>query len=130
MTEAPASDFGPEYSNRVEVPTVAVDDYLGPHIAQLDFLHMDIEGAEPLAMAGMRQLIARSPNLRIVREWSVHMMSTMTDVNAHISYLVEEGFMFWRINHDGHLQPIAGSDLVNLDHCDLFISRQEPPTFN
>lgn len=35
-------------------------------------LHMDIEGAEAFAIRGARELINRSPNLRIIFEWSAH----------------------------------------------------------
>lgn len=127
VTDAPNSDFGPEYSARVEVAAVAIDEFLGGAISQLDFLHMDIEGAEPLAVQGAKALIARSPNLRIVTEWGVHMMRTVADVPAHISWLDGEGFRFWRIGGSAGLEPVNVSELINLPLCDLFISRQDPP---
>jgi FkbM family methyltransferase len=129
ITDAPDADFGPEYSARVEVPTVAIDDLLGGTIEKLDFLHMDIEGAEPLAMRGARALIERSPTLRIVTEWSVNMMRTVADVEAHISWLEGEGFRFWVVHHGGEIQSVSTAELIHLQHCDLFISRQDPPDF-
>lgn len=36
----------------------------------LDLLHLDIEGAEPLALRGAEATIAASPRLRIITEWS------------------------------------------------------------
>lgn len=119
--------LGPEYSARVEVAAVAIDEFLGGAIPQLDFLHMDIEGAEPLAMQGAKALIARSPNLRIVTEWGVHMMRTVADVPAHISWLDGEGFRFWRIGGSAGLEAVNVSELINLPLCDLFVSRQDPP---
>jgi FkbM family methyltransferase len=39
-------------------------------LPRIDLLHLDIEGAEPLALLGARDLIARSPRLRMITEWS------------------------------------------------------------
>jgi len=36
----------------------------------LDLLHLDIEGSEALALSGARETIARSPQLRLITEWS------------------------------------------------------------
>jgi FkbM family methyltransferase len=127
VTDAPQSDFGEEYSKRVEVPTVALDSFLAD-VPKIDFLHMDIEGAEPLAIRGARDLIARSPTLRIINEWSPHMMRTLSDLDSHIAWLVQQEFRFWLITHDG-LQPVADADLAGMPHCDLFMSRQDPPAF-
>ena len=129
ITDAPTSDFGPAYSTRVEVPTVAIDEFFGDTIAQLDFLHMDIEGAEPLAVRGARALIARSPTLRIVCEWSVGMMNTVASAQDHVDWLVGEGFRFWRIEPNGGLEMVVAADMLQQPHCDMFISRQDPPAF-
>lgn len=129
VTDVPTSDFGENYSVRIEVPTVAIDELLGGEIEKLDFLHMDIEGAEPLAIRGARALISRSPNLRIVTEWSVGMMKTMADVPDCIDWLAGEGFRFWRLDRDNTVEAVAVADLMNQPHCDMFISRQDPPAF-
>jgi FkbM family methyltransferase len=39
-------------------------------LPRIDLLHLDIEGAEPLALLGGRDMIARSPRLRLITEWS------------------------------------------------------------
>jgi len=129
VTDAPTSDFGQLYSERVEVPAVALDDLLGEEIEKLDFLHMDIEGAEPLAILGARKLIGRSPTVRIVTEWSVGMMQALTSVPDYIDWLVGDGFRFWRIDRDGPIVAIPAGELMAQDHCDMFISRQDPPAF-
>jgi len=127
VTDDPASDFGSEYAKRVQVPTIALDEKLS-NLSKVDFLHMDIEGAEPLAMWGARALLERSPGIRIIREWANHMMATMADVPQHIAWLGSQGFRFWRIPHHGGFEPVAQGDLINLPHCDVFMSRLDPPT--
>jgi FkbM family methyltransferase len=126
VTDDPQSEFGTGYTKRVEVPTVALDDKLA-HVAKVDFLHMDIEGAEPLALRGARQLLERSQDIRVITEWSNHMMAAMADVPAHIAWLGSQGFRFWRIAGVGLLEPVAQDQLINLLHCDIFMARQDPP---
>lgn len=126
VTASPLSDFGPEYSSRVEVPAVTLDSMLADS-RPVDFLHMDIEGAEPIALKGAQAVIDRSPTLRIVTEWSVGMMRTLSDVDSCIGSLVERGFKFWLIGSNPALTPVEPSQLTGLPHCDLFISRDSPP---
>lgn len=39
-------------------------------LPRIDLLHLDIEGAEPLALRGAQATIVASPRLRIISEWS------------------------------------------------------------
>jgi FkbM family methyltransferase len=57
-----------EHISAVKVNVVTLDDFLSdePHI---DFVKMDMDGSEPLAIQGMAQLIQRSPNLQVVAEF-------------------------------------------------------------
>jgi FkbM family methyltransferase len=126
VTNDPKSDFGVEYTKRFQVPTIALDQKLA-HVEKIDFLHMDIEGAEPLALQGATQLLDRSPNIRIITEWSNHMMAAMVDVPEHIDWLGRQGFRFWRIMGGGALEAVPQANLINLPHCDVFMSRIDPP---
>jgi FkbM family methyltransferase len=126
VTDDPKSDFGTDYTRRVQVPTIALDEKLA-HVAKVDFLHMDIEGAEPLALRGATQLLERSWDIRIITEWSNHMMATMADLPAHIAWLGSQGFRFWRITGDGRLEVVPQADVINLPHCDVFMSRIDAP---
>lgn len=124
VTERANSDFGEEYSQRAAVDSVRLDDIL-TSVPSVDFLHMDIEGAEPLAIAGAQKILERSPDVRILTEWSPSMMSTLADVNKYIDDLIAYGFQFWKVENPG-FAPVSSGDLLNLDHCDLLISRHGP----
>jgi FkbM family methyltransferase len=124
VTNSPSSDFGREYSDRVEVQCVTLDEALAG-VPRVDFLHMDIEGAEPLAMRGAQALLDRSPDIRIITEWSPHMMATMCNTADYVDDLVERGFLFWWI-HSDRLVPISASELFNIGHGDLYVSRTPP----
>ena len=119
-----SSDYGAEYSTRVEVPAVALDDAIveGP----VELIHMDIEGSEPLALRGAQAIIERSPNLKIITEWSVPMMGTRADVGGCVAWLADRGFRFWRVEVTGSLTPLGRSEVLAQPHCDLFLSRQDP----
>jgi FkbM family methyltransferase len=51
------------------VPTMTLDSYLPPG-SRLDFVKLDIEGAEPSAWRGMGRVREENPTLDIVVEWS------------------------------------------------------------
>ncbi|MGX9965103.1 FkbM family methyltransferase [Roseomonas sp. F4] len=51
--------------------TTTIDTVMA-HLAlpKLDLLHLDIEGSEPLALLGAKNIIHASPRLRLITEWS------------------------------------------------------------
>ena len=52
------------------VPGLRVDDLLADFGGRLDFMKVDVEGAEPLVFRGARETISRNPQLTVVMEWS------------------------------------------------------------
>ena len=55
----------------IEVPTVTLDEFVrSKGRPKVDFIKMDIEGAELLAVRGMRELVRNSKNLKIVMEFN------------------------------------------------------------
>jgi FkbM family methyltransferase len=58
-------------SNRCEVETISLDEFVeSAGWPRIDVLKMDIEGAEPLAVAGMSKLLARNESLSLVIEFA------------------------------------------------------------
>ncbi len=53
----------------VETSVVSLDDYFKGYAEPIDFIKIDIQGAENHALEGMRQLIARSPSLKLLTEF-------------------------------------------------------------
>ncbi len=114
------------YTTRFTVPAVTLDALLLERLGRVDLLRMDAEGSEPQVLRGAEQLIANSPNLRIVTEWSPGMMVVRTDIAGLVAWLESMDFRFWRIGPLGRLDPVPGRHLVALSHCDLVMSRQDP----
>ena len=54
--------------NSFRTQTLALDDVLSGY--SIDLLHCDVEAAEPYVIAGARETIKNSPQLRIIFEWS------------------------------------------------------------
>lgn len=50
-----------------ETTTATIDELIPK--AEVDLLHLDIEGAEPWAIEGALEVISRSPNCKIIFEW-------------------------------------------------------------
>lgn len=53
----------------IEITTHSLDDVL-PADAVVDFVKLDVQGAEPLVLAGMKQVLERSPQLVLVAEFA------------------------------------------------------------
>lgn len=62
MGEPPAEPF--------QVKGVRIDDLADRLSGRVDFIKIDVEGAEPLALAGARETIRRNRDIAIVMEWS------------------------------------------------------------
>ncbi len=116
----------PNYSQRVTVPAVTLDAALDD-LPSLDLLRMDAEGSEPQVLRGAAGLMARSPGLRVVTEWSAPMMAVRSDLPALIGWLGGElGFRFWRVARGGALEAVAAQALPDLPHGELVMTREAP----
>jgi FkbM family methyltransferase len=56
-------------SPAVSLETVRLDDFFPPGQRRVDFVKMDIDGAEPMALAGMEGLLSESPEMQMLVEY-------------------------------------------------------------
>lgn len=96
---------------RIVVTGTTLDESLA-HVAAVDMLRIDAEGAEPLIVSGAQALIGRSPTLVIVMEWSVSMMSQRMDAREFTSSLERHGFRPWLIEPSSQLVAIEADTLL------------------
>jgi FkbM family methyltransferase len=54
------------------VKTITLDDAL-VNETSIDFLKMDAEGSECNILLGARDILKRSPNMKIIMEWNLQM---------------------------------------------------------
>lgn len=83
------------------VPGIRVDDLLDRFDGRLDFIKVDVEGAEPLVLRGAERTVATNPQLSIVMEWSPgQIRSAGFDLGDFVRDMVAQGLTF----HD--IRPI------------------------
>jgi len=71
---------------------------------RVDVVKMDIEGAEGGALTGMVALIERSPEIKIMMEFSPKLMSRFSQNAEYVTeFLRSRGFACWLISADGSL---------------------------
>lgn len=106
---SPTPDGGREGTpahQAIDVATVALDDFFAQIPGALRLVKMDIEGSEPLALAGMQGLIGRSPALVLIMEFNpsfLHVKAT-SDI---LDQLAARGFDLGIID-DNRRQLIVG----------------------
>lgn len=106
----------------ITVEAVRLDD-IG--VDKADLIRMDAEGSEALILRGAKGLLA-NPDIIVCMEWSTVQMRSRASVPELVEWLDGMGFLFWRIENDARLKPIPAPDMLNLDHCDVVMSRKTP----
>ena len=100
-----------------------IDDMLPGFTGRIDFLKIDVEGAEPLVFDGAREAIATNPQMRIIMEWSPgQMRKAGFDIAELLATLEAMGLKAWTLA-DG-LRPVSFGEVLNLPYqAGLFLAR-------
>jgi FkbM family methyltransferase len=62
--------LGEAASQAFEISCVPIDTLLPEFDGRIDYIKIDVEGAEPLVLPGARQTITNNPHIQIVMEWA------------------------------------------------------------
>ena len=82
----------------VDIATVRLDDHLAS-LDRIDLIKMDIQGAEPAALRGMRGLLERHRQVRLLLEfWPYGLQLFGADPKEFLDTLREAGFALWNLN--------------------------------
>lgn len=91
-------------TNSVEVDCVRLDDYFGDEskgMPRIDFIKMDIEGAEGKALAGMGALLAANPEATIMTEYLPSVLENMgTKAIDFLNTLTGLGYTLYNIDEE------------------------------
>ena len=92
----------------LEIPTVSVDGFAAQRgIREIDFIKMDIEGAETMALNGMRETVRQSPRLALLAECNPLALRTAGTTAADYLRLIENvGLEPLTILDDATLGPL------------------------
>jgi FkbM family methyltransferase len=104
----------------VRVPSVRLDDLLAEEEGPIDVVKMDIEGWEGMAIRGMDAIFARSPQLRMLIEWSTQQDYTPAPRKEVARMMEGHGYIPYRIDQEGKIsrdsweQVLTERTLTNL----------------
>lgn len=106
------------------VDATSLDAFLGADSRPVDLVKIDAEGAEPLILAGMTRLLARSPQVQIVLEFLPAVLARAGhDPGAFLQSLVQQGFRLHAIDRRGGCRPTTIADLLTSPGEELYLCR-------
>lgn len=111
------------------VRVVALDDLFPDPDFRLGVMKMDVEGTEGRALTGMRGILARSDQARIMMEFAPQMMASQGFAGPYVlQFLAELGFAFWNVTPQGTLLPASLDELAALQDGvrNIVVSRTPP----
>jgi FkbM family methyltransferase len=96
----------------VTVPSVSIDDFIEKmKIVKVDFLKMDIQGAEPFAVMGMKKMIKKNPGIILCIEfWPFGLEKCGFGVKQFLDLAKECGLQYFDLNAGGDYNKLADDD--------------------
>ena len=86
-------------SKSIEIESVRLDDYFKNVDFKIDFIKMDIEGAEGGAVQGMMNLLKRNKNIKLVTEFlPMRLQDFGVGPKQYLDLLMGAGFKLYEIN--------------------------------
>jgi FkbM family methyltransferase len=123
-TDEAAAHFG-DRLKVVPVPMKTLDELTAGR--PLSCAKIDCEGAEPLILAGARETLARSAEIKMVLEFSPAMYAPGAAA-AMLDIFEANRFLLHRVRVSGALEPVSRDALLNThEQMDLMISRGAAP---
>jgi FkbM family methyltransferase len=107
-----------------EVSTTTIDEVFGSQ-ARLDFIKVDVEGAEPAVFRGMQQTLKRNPHIAIVAEFAPrHIARGGVSPHAFLEEMVTSGLRARMIDDlTGDLTAAPSSVLLSRDNTNLLLTQ-------
>lgn len=92
---------------------------------RVDFLKIDAEGAEPFILRGAKKVLSENHNIKIIMEFSRKQVeSSFGSFEDFYEEIDDLGFAVREIMHDSSLRLIKKDDLLDLNYCDVVLSRR------
>jgi len=117
---------GTDTLDSIAVETIIADDYL-KGLDKVDIIKIDVEGAEYYAMLGLKNIIARSPEIKILIEFSPeNMRNTNLSPKILLDLIKEYGFKYYLIEEDkGTLTAVDDITLYTCYSVNLLLTKNE-----
>jgi FkbM family methyltransferase len=106
------------------VPSVRIDDLAGRLQGRVDFIKIDVEGAEPLVLAGARETIRSNRNIAIVMEWSPGQIEAAGfDLRRFTQEIADLGLRCFTLEQ-GTPRPVSHAALAGLPYQSGILMRR------
>jgi FkbM family methyltransferase len=115
-----------ENRDSVMVDVVCLNDFLNEYKHKIDFIKMDIQGAEGNAIKGMTNFIENNKKIKILTEfWPIGLSSFNFNPKEFLEILEDYGFNFYDIRREGTIKATKDEILKKypadrIDHTNLF----------
>jgi len=106
-----------------EIHSIALDEYFQQYNNPISLIKMDIEGAEVLALEGMRMLLVNNKNIKIVTEFHTSELRKYgSEPNDFLNKLRQLGFSIYNINEKNKkLENLTNKELLkNYPNKEIF----------
>ncbi len=125
--------YATEGRAKIAVPILSIDQFL-PSDTYIDFVKMDIQGSEGLAIRGMQETLRRSPDAQILMEfWPAGLLQAGVDPTEFLTLLQDDlDFTLWEVNElKEELIPVSDTAALiarNLgrSYTNLYCARSGP----
>jgi len=95
----------------IEIESVRLDDYFAQYKGGIDFIKMDVEGAEGLAIRGMALLLQKHKDIKIMMEfWPIALKMSGVDPGECLQTLLRYGFKLYHIDSQREIPRQADPD--------------------
>ena len=97
--------------NAVEIESITLDDYFTDFKDKINFLKMDISGAEPRVIQGMKSLLDKNIDMKIQQEWWPNAIKTHGfEPDSHLKLLTNKGYNIFEIDGANNKINLVTSD--------------------
>lgn len=99
----------------IEVDTVRLDDYFKGRNVKVDFIKMDVDGAEGGVLQGIDNLLKQNYGVKIILEiWPIAQAQYGVSSEVCLNFLVKRGFTLYNITEQGNLEQVSVSGLLEM----------------
>jgi FkbM family methyltransferase len=103
-----------DYRNAVSISAVRLDDFFEEDL-HVDFIKMDIQGAEGLALEGMKSLLDRNKQIKILTEfWPTGLSKAGIQPERFLTNLKNMGFILFDLKKEGKTKEATPEDLIGI----------------
>jgi FkbM family methyltransferase len=108
---------------QVKVDMIRLDDIISPGLT-VDVMKVDVEGHELGVLKGAADIIQRSPDIKIIVEWSPNQMRDAgVKVEEFKSFMIEKGLSPFKCSKTS-IEPISWENLISSGYDNILFSRQ------